>query len=128
AFEGRAPATAGEEKTVAYLREQFAAAGLQPGGEDGGWTQAVALERTEIAGPVAASFSVGGRAWTLANGDDIALETLYPQGDVALRGVPVVFAGYGITAPELDWDDYAGLDVRGKLVVVLVNDPDFETA
>ncbi|WP_234446539.1 M28 family peptidase [Luteimonas sp. MC1750] len=128
AFEGRAPATAGEEKTVAYLREQFAAAGLQPGGENGGWTQAVTLERTEIAGPVAASFSVGGREWTLANGDDIALETLHPQGDVALRGVPVVFAGYGITAPELDWDDYAGLDVRGKVVVVLVNDPDFETA
>ncbi|WP_343225011.1 M28 family peptidase [Luteimonas sp. MC1895] len=128
AFEGRAPATPGEEKTVAYLREQFAAAGLQPGGENGGWTQAVTLERTEIAGPVAASFSVGGREWTLANGDDIALETLHPQGDVALRGVPVVFAGYGITAPELHWDDYAGLDVRGKVVVVLVNDPDFETA
>ncbi len=127
-FEGRAPDTPGEEKTVAYISEQFAAAGLQPAGDGGGWTQAVTLERTEIAGPVAASFAVGGdEAWSLVNGEDIALETLHPDGDVALRDVPVVFAGYGITAPELDWDDYAGLDVRGKVVVVLVNDPDFET-
>ena len=127
-FEGRAPDTPGEEKTVAYISEQFAAAGLQPAGDGGGWTQAVTLERTEIAGPVAASFTVGGREWTLENSEDIALETLHPDGNVSLREVPLVFAGYGITAPELDWDDYAGLDVRGKLVVVLVNDPDFETA
>lgn len=127
-FEGRAPDTPGEEKTVAYISEQFAAAGLEPAGDGGGWTQAVTLERTEIAGPVAASFTVGGRDWALENGEDIALETLHPDGDVALRDVPLVYAGYGITAPELDWDDYAGLDVRGKVVVVLVNDPDFETA
>ena len=127
-FEGRAPDTPGEEKTVAYISAQFAAAGLQPAGDEGGWTQAVTLERTEIAGPVAASFTVGGREWTLENSEDIALETLHPDGNVSLRDVPLVFAGYGITAPELDWDDYAGLDVRGKVVVVLVNDPDFETA
>ena len=126
-FEGRAPATPGEERTVAYIREQFAAAGLEPAGEDGGWTQAVTLERTEIAGPVAASFTLNGRPWELANGEHIALETLHPDGNVDLRGLPVVFAGYGITAPELDWDDYADLDVEGKVVVVLVNDPDFET-
>jgi len=126
-FEGRAPATPGEAKTVAYISEQFAAAGLEPAGEDGGWTQAVTLERTEISGPVAASFTLGGQTWELANSEDIALETLHPDGAVDLRGVPLVFAGYGITAPELDWDDYAGLDVEGKVVVVLVNDPDFET-
>ncbi len=127
-FEGRAPDTPGEGKTVAYISEQFAAAGLQPGGDKGGWTQDVTLERTEIAGPVDASFTIGGKAWTLRNSEDIALETLHPDGAVDLRGVPLVFAGYGISAPELDWDDYAGLDVRGKVVVVLVNDPDFETA
>ena len=126
-FEGRAPATPGEEKTVAYVSEQFAAAGLKPAGEDGGWTQAVTLERTEIAGPVAASFTVGGEAWELANSGDIALETLHPDGAVDLKDAPLVFAGYGITAPELEWDDYAGMDVKGKVVVVLVNDPDFET-
>ena len=128
AFEGRAPATPGEDRTVAYISEQFAAAGLEPAGDDAGWTQAVTLERTEIAGPVSASFAIGGASWSLANGEDIALETLHPHGDVDLRALPVVFAGYGITAPELDWDDYAGLDVRDKLVVLLVNDPDFETA
>ncbi|WP_229659228.1 M28 family peptidase [Luteimonas terricola] len=127
-FEGRAPDTPGEEKTVAYIGEQFAAAGLEPAGDAGGWTQAVTLERTQIAGPVTASFAIGGAAWELANAEDIALETLHPSGRVDLRNVPLVFAGYGITAPELDWDDYAGLDVRGKVVVVLVNDPDFETA
>lgn len=126
-FEGRAPATPGEEKTVAYISEQFAAAGLEPAGEEGGWTQAVTLERTEIAGPVGASFTVGGEAWELANSEDIALETLHPDGAVDLKDAPLVFAGYGITAPELEWDDYAGMDVAGKVVVVLVNDPDFET-
>src|SRR5690606_8329378 len=126
-FEGRAPATPGEEKTVAYISEQFAAAGLEPAGEDGGWTQAVTLERTEIAGPVAASFLIGGETWDLANSEDIALETLHPDGAVDLKDAPLVFAGYGITAPELEWDDYAGMDVEGKVVVVLVNDPDFET-
>src|SRR5690606_34402185 len=127
-LEGRAPATAGEDRTVAYISAQFAAAGLQPAGEAGGWTQDVTLERTEISGPVAAAFTLGGTPWSLRNGEDIALETLHLAGRVDLRDAPLVFAGFGITAPELDWDDYAGLDVRGKVVVVLVNDPDFGTA
>ena len=127
-FEGRAPATPGEDRTVAWISAQFAAVGLEPAGEGGGWTQAVTLERTAITGPARAAFTVAGTRRELANGDDIALETLHPDGDVDLRDVPLVFAGYGISAPELDWDDYAGLDVRGKVVVVLVNDPDFETA
>jgi len=125
-FEGRAPTTEGERKTVAYISEQFAAAGLEPGGEGGGWTQAVTLERSVIEGPVTARLHVGGATRTLANGDDIAVETLRPGTGVDLSGVPLVFAGYGITAPDLDWDDYAGLDVAGKVVVVLINDPDFE--
>src|SRR5690606_28488177 len=75
-----------------------------------------------------ASLRVAGSTRALANGDDIAVETLHPAGSVAMQDVPLVFAGYGITAPELGWDDYAGTDVRGKIVVVLVNDPDFETA
>ncbi|WP_024892042.1 M28 family metallopeptidase [Luteimonas huabeiensis] len=126
AFEGRAPNTPGEARTIAYIAEQFAAAGLEPAGEDGGWLQAVTLERSAIAGPVAATLRVGGAERALANGEDIAVESLHPDGRVDLRDAPLVFAGYGITAPELDWDDYAGLDVRDKIVVVLVNDPDFE--
>lgn len=127
-FEGRAPNTPGEDKTVAWISAEFEKAGLVPAGDNGGWTQAVTLERSEIDGPVSASFNVAGRTRALANGDDIAVETLHPAGSVAMREVPLVFAGYGITAPELGWDDYAGMDVRGKIVVVLVNDPDFETA
>ena len=126
AFEGRAPNTPGEDRTVAYLSEQFARAGLAPAGDDGGWVQRVTLERSEIDGPVRASLRVGGEARALAQGEDIAVETLYPHAAVDLRDVPLVFAGYGVTAPELGWDDYAGLDVAGKIVVVLVNDPDFE--
>ena len=126
AFEGRAPTTEGERLTVAYISREFAEAGLSPGGDDGGWTQAVTLERSRIDGPVTARVHAGGVTRPLANGDDIAVESLHPAGDVDLTGAPLVFAGYGITAPELDWDDYAGLDVRGKVVVVLINDPDFE--
>lgn len=127
AFEGRAPTTEGERRTVAYISEQFAQAGLAPGGDAGGWTQAVTLERSRVVGPVRASLRIGGATRALASGDDIAVETLRPGARVALTGAPLVFAGYGITAPELDWDDYAGLDVAGKVVVVLINDPDFET-
>ncbi|TDK23899.1 M28 family peptidase [Luteimonas aestuarii] len=126
-FEGRAPTTPGEDKTVAYISEQFAAAGLQPAGDDGGWMQQVTLSRSTLTGPVEATLQAGGTTRPLANSDDIAVESLHPDPRVDLRDVPLVFAGYGVTAPELDWDDYAGLDVRGKIVVVLVNDPDFET-
>ena len=127
-FEGRAPATPGEAKTIAWIAEQFAAAGLEPAGDDGTWLQAVTLARSEIHGDVATGFTVAGQPMPLVNGDDIALESLHPAPRVELSGVPLVYAGYGITAPELGWDDYAGMDVRGKIVVVLVNDPDFETA
>ncbi|MBE5315068.1 MAG: M28 family peptidase [Xanthomonadales bacterium] len=126
-FEGRAPATPGEDKTVAYLAEQFEHAGLEPGGEDGGWTQRVTLVRSEIKGAVQAQFEIGDAIQTLANSEDIAVESLHPAERVDLKGVPVVFAGYGVHAPELDWDDFGDIDVRGKLLVVLVNDPDFET-
>lgn len=126
-FEGRAPATPGEDKTVAYLAEQFEHAGLKPGGEDGGWTQRVTLVRSEIKGAVHAQFEIGDAAQTLVNSEDIAVESLHPAERVDLKGVPLVFAGYGVHAPELDWDDFGDLDVRGKLLVVLVNDPDFES-
>ena len=126
-FEGRAPATPGEDKTVAYLAEQFEHAGLEPGGEDGGWTQRVTLVRSEIKGAVQAQFEIGDAIQTLANSEDIAVESLHPAERVDLKGVPLVFAGYGVHAPELDWDDFGDIDVRGKLLVVLVNDPDFET-
>jgi Zn-dependent M28 family amino/carboxypeptidase len=125
-FEGRAIATAGEEKTVAYLQDAFAKAGLEPAGDDGSWTQRVSLVRSEVRGAVAATLRVKEQTRALVNSEDIAVESLHPAPRVELQDVPLVFAGYGVHAPELDWDDFGGLDVRGKLLVVLVNDPDFE--
>lgn len=125
-FEGRALATPGEEKTVAYLAAEFAKAGLQPAGDEGGWVQQVTLVRSEIDGPVRASFDVGANTRELVNLEDIAVESLHPNTRVALERVPLVFAGFGVHAPELDWNDFGDVDVRGKVLVVLVNDPDFE--
>ena len=126
-FEGRAPATAGEDKTVAYLIAQFQKAGLQPGGDNGSWTQAVELDRTTVAGEVELAISSRGKRRTLRQGEDAVVQTLRPGHRVKLRNAPLVFVGYGIVAPELGWNDFAGLDLKGKVAVVLVNDPDFET-
>ena len=126
-FEGRAPATAGEDKTIAYLVEALREAGVQPGGEDGGWTQAVPLLRARVEGPVQATLRIDGQTRVLSNGDDLTLQTLSPVDRVEVRDAPLVFVGYGISAPERGWDDYKGVDLAGKVAVVLVNDPDFET-
>jgi Zn-dependent M28 family amino/carboxypeptidase len=127
-FEGRAPATPGEEKTVAYIVDELKKAGVQPGGEQGGWTQAVPLVRAQVEGPVTAALKIGGKEQVLANGDDLVLQSLSPVDRVGVVDAPLVFVGYGITAPERGWDDYKGADLKGKVAVVLVNDPDFETA
>lgn len=126
-FEGRAPATAGEEKTIAYVVGELKKAGVQPGGERGTWTQDVPLVRAQVEGAVSASLRIGGETQTLTNGDDVVLQSLSPVDRVALVDAPLVFVGYGITAPERGWDDYKGADLKGKVAVVLVNDPDFET-
>ena len=127
AFEGRAPATPGEEKTIAYVVDELKKAGVQPGGERGTWTQDVPLVRAQVEGAVSASLRIGGETQTLTNGDDVVLQSLSPVDRVALVDAPLVFVGYGITAPERGWDDYKGADLKGKVAVVLVNDPDFET-
>ncbi|MFT4257193.1 MAG: M28 family metallopeptidase [Pseudoxanthomonas sp.] len=125
-FEGRAPATRGETRTVAYLIDEFAKAGVQPGGENGTWVQPVPLARARIDGAVKVQLQVGGETQTLANGEDVVLQTLQPVDRVEVANAPLVFVGYGIDAPERDWDDYKGVDLRGKVALVLVNDPDFE--
>lgn len=127
AFEGRAPATPGEEKTVAYLIDALKTAGVQPGGDNGGWTQAVPLVRAQVEGPVQATLRVGGKPQSLVNGEDLVLQSLVPVERVQVEAAPLVFVGYGVSAPERGWDDYKGADLRGKIAVVLVNDPDFET-
>ena len=132
AFEGRGPATPGEAKTVGWIIGQMIAAGLEPGGDlkDGqrAWTQDVPLGRFEMKGPVTSSFSVGGQQIALNQGDQIAIRASLTNVDaVTLANTPVVFAGYGVDAPERKWNDFAGMDVKGKIVIVLINDPDFES-
>ncbi|SDQ35380.1 Zn-dependent amino-or carboxypeptidase, M28 family [Pseudoxanthomonas sp. CF385] len=126
-FEGRAPATPGETKTIAYIVDALKKAGVQPGGEQGGWTQAVPLVRAQVDGPVRASLHVDGATQALANGEDVVLQSLSPVDRVAVTDAPLIFVGYGVDAPERDWDDFKQVDLRGKVAVVLVNDPDFET-
>jgi Zn-dependent M28 family amino/carboxypeptidase len=131
AFEGRAPATSGETKTVDYLSQQFAAVGLQPGGDivngQRTWTQAVPLLRSEFTANPQIGINIGGKASTLTQGEQIAVRAP-TNGDKAMSidGAELVFVGYGVKAPERGWDDFKGLDARGKIFVMLVNDPDFE--
>jgi Zn-dependent M28 family amino/carboxypeptidase len=120
-FEGRAPGTGGEEKTVAYLVEQFEALGLAPGNPDGSYTQGVTLVgvRSRVDGAIA----VNGQRLPLRFPDNF-VGVSYRDGDrVEVRGSEVVFVGYGVDAPEYGWDDYKGQDVTGKTLVMLVNDP-----
>ena len=131
AFEGRAPATRAETKTVAYLSDQFAKAGLQPGGDlvngKRQWTQAVPLLKSEFTAAPQVSLDIAGKATPLTQGEQIAVRAP-TNGDkgLAIDGAPLVFVGYGVKAPERGWDDFKGQDLRGKIMVVLVNDPDFE--
>ena len=131
AFEGRAPATRAEQKTVDYLIGQFKEAGLEPGGDlvDGKrqWTQAVPLLKSDIVGTPQLSIDINGGARALTQGNEIAVRSpMNGQKQVSFANVPLVFVGYGVSAPERSWDDFKKSDVRGKIIVVLVNDPDFE--
>ena len=132
AFEGRAPASAGEEKTVAWLVEQFRAAGAEGGGPDGSFVQVAHLSRTRQDGPATIVAHVGGhgggRTIDLERGPDVLVSSDRPVSHITVTDAPVVFVGYGATAPERQWDDFKDVDVRGKVIVVLVNDPDFEAA
>lgn len=127
-FEGRAPGTAGEQKTIDWLSKQFSALGLEPGGEDGSWIQTVPLVRTQIGSPAALSAVTKDKERALAQGTDIYVSTVRPVDRVAIADVPLVFVGYGVSAPERQWDDYKGVDLRGKVAVYLINDPDFYAA
>ena len=121
AFEGRAPGTPGETKTIDWLVAQFKAMKLAPGGPDGSWTQAVPLVHTRMG-----TGTVTAGAQTLTQSRDVYLSTVRGVDRVAIANAPMVFVGYGVTAPERGWDDFKGLDLKGKVAVFLVNDPDFE--
>ena len=120
-FEGRAPGSAGEEKTVAYLVTELQKLGLQPGNPDGTFIQNVPL--VGISSTPTLSFTLDGRTLSMENINDFVgpSSRLVPQ--VGAKDTDVVFVGYGIVAPEFGWDDYKGVDVKGKTVVMLINDP-----
>jgi len=121
-FEGRAPASAGEDKTIAWLTTQFQKLGLQPGNPNGSWVQEVPL----------AGITTENRKVEFAAAND-RLEPKLPEGcviwakrlvpEVSVKDSEVLFAGYGVVAPEYKWDDFKGVDVRGKTILVLINDP-----
>ncbi len=125
-YQGRGIATPAEDRVIGYVSGAMAAAGLEPGGENGGWTQAVALNRF-TASNVQARLSVADWTLPLVQGEQIVVSTRRPgQSRIALSDAPLVFVGYGINAPERDWNDFKGQDMTGKILVVLVNDADFE--
>lgn len=124
-FEGREPGTRGEERTVAYLIHQFEELGLHPGGNQEVWTQDVPLRRFTI-DDLDLSFTVHDESQKLIHGEHIVVKTLLPVDHVSIENAPLVFVGYGVKAPERAWDDFKGVDLRGKIAVVLINDPDFE--
>ena len=130
AYEGRGPATPGEIKTIDYIVDQFKKEGLKPGGDShgrwGAWTQDVPLARFEVKGPVALSLTEGDAVVPLTQGEQAVVQTLTPVDRVAIKNAPLVFIGYGVKAPERRWDDFKGVDLHGKIAVVLINDPDYE--
>ncbi len=120
-FEGRAPGTKGEERTVNYLTEQFKKIGLKPGNPDGTYIQKVPL--AGFTPQPTMSFQVGRKQMAFDHATDYIARSLRYVPDVKVENSEVVFVGYGVVAPEYGWDDYKGVDVKGKTVVFLINDP-----
>ena len=120
-FAGRLPGTKGEELTVNYIREQYQAAGLEPGNPDGSWVQRVPL--VGITGKPSPLALTGAGKTTLTYGDDMIAWTRHVADKVTLDPSDMIFVGYGVEAPEFQWDDYKGIDTKGKTLVMLVNDP-----
>ncbi|MGE5148669.1 MAG: M28 family metallopeptidase [Rhodospirillaceae bacterium] len=133
AFQGRGPATPIEPTVIQFIADQLKAAGVQPGGEvvngQRTWFQTVPLLQSSIDGTPQISLNENGTVVPLRQGPDIAvLAPLNGAKQVDIENAPLVFVGYGVKAPERGWDDFKGQDMHGKILVALVNDPDFEAA
>ncbi len=123
-FLGRKPFTAGETKTVAYLQQQYAAIGLEPGNGTS-YLQEVPMVNLEATAALSMSVKTPKSSFILKAPEDYIIWTDKPDSNVVLDQSELIFAGYGVVAPEYNWNDYAGLDVKGKVVMVMVNDPGF---
>ncbi|KFN46732.1 M28 family metallopeptidase [Arenimonas metalli] len=124
-FGGRAPGTPGEQMTADYLVAQFQRLGLQPGNGDSWFQDVPMVETTADEATSTAAIKLGGEDRLLAFGTQMALGTRTAQAEVKVDASEMVFVGYGVNAPEAGWNDYEGLDVKGKTVVMLVNDPGY---
>lgn len=125
-FAGRAPGSIGEEKTVAYLESQFREMGLQPGNGDS-YFQTVPMVETTADESTILHLQVAGTPLDLGFGSDMVIGTRSGETRVEIKDSELVFVGYGVNAPELGWNDYADVDVKGKTVVMFINDPGFHT-
>ena len=122
-FEGRAPGSDGETKTVAFLTEHFSALGLTPGNPDGTWVQDVPLVGITLLPGDNLVVTAGGESRTLEPAVDYVAATKHVVDEVEVSDAEFVFVGYGARAPEYDWDDFGDTDVSGKILLFLVNDP-----
>ena len=120
---GRGPGTAGEEKSVVYLESQFKAMGLKPGNPDGSYIQKVPLVGITVKNSPTLTFTKGGTSTALKWHDDYVAWTKHVSPTASLKNSELVFVGYGVEAPQFGWDDFKGVDLTGKTMVVLVNDP-----
>ena len=129
AYEGRSPASAGEARTLDYIARAFTAAGLEPGATlpDGrrGWLQNVPIAISRFSAPPELNVRLADGEAVLRDGDNILIWSERAEPELNLNRAELVFAGYGISAPERGWDDYEGVDVSGRVVMILANDPDF---
>ena len=120
-FEGRAPGSSGETRTVAYLTGEFKKLGLKPGNPNGSWVQAVPLRG--MTPTPAFSYTIAGKTVELNFPEQFVAHSTSQPDHVAVDKSDIVFVGYGVQAPEYGWDDYKGVDVRGKTLLMLINDP-----
>lgn len=129
AYEGRGVGTRAEAKTIDFMSRKLASAGFAPGGPNGKWTQEVLLRKFEVLNP-SLSLKVGNQNVPLKESEDITISSRGALGKTEFNNAPLVFVGYGISAPERNWNDFKGpdgkdIDVRGKVIVVLINDADY---
>lgn len=125
-FEGRKPGTEGERRTLAYLTAEFERLGLKPANGTS-YLQEVPMVEITASSDAALSFTTGSANASLEYAKDMVIWTKRAKDRESLQASPLVFVGYGVTAPEYGWDDYAGVDMRGKTAVILINDPGFAT-
>jgi Zn-dependent M28 family amino/carboxypeptidase len=122
-FQGRTPGSRGEDLTVDYLQTEFKSMGLEPGNPDGTFVQKVPLVGITGAEALPLTFTKGSQSLTLRWKDDVVAWTKHVADGASIDNSDVVFCGYGVEAPEYGWDDFKGMDVKGKTIVVLINDP-----